>query len=190
MKALGFVVASFITLPVMAQWQLNNDESVLNFISVKKNTVAEVHHFKNLSGEIKPTGDVSFAIDLASVETNIAIRNERMQEHLFNTNKFSQAIFSGKVDTNLLKQLAVGESKTISLSGSLDLHGLSQSVTTKVNVVKLKSNAVLVTSLSPIIINAGDFNLIEGINKLQSLAGLPSIDLAVPVSFNLVFTKQ
>lgn len=41
-----------------------------------------------------------------------------------------------------------------------------------------------------LIINAQDFDLISGINKLQTLANLPSITFSVPVNFILTFTHQ
>jgi len=62
----------------LADWQLDNGDSTLDFISVKKSTVGEVHHFKQLSGSITDAGQASVDIELASVETNIPIRNERL----------------------------------------------------------------------------------------------------------------
>ncbi len=40
------------------------------------------------------------------------------------------------------------------------------------------------------IVHQQDFSLTEGINKLQELAGLPSITRAVPVNFVLSLDKQ
>jgi hypothetical protein len=47
----------------------------------------------------------------------------------------------------------------------------------------------VVTTLQPVIIKAEDFALVAGINKLKSLASLPSIAYSVPVSFVLTFTE-
>jgi len=49
---------------------------------------------------------------------------------------------------------------------------------------------LLAASTTPIIINAADFKMEEGVAKLQALAKLPSVATAVPVSFILSFTKQ
>jgi len=48
---------------------------------------------------------------------------------------------------------------------------------------------LVVSSKNPIMIQASDFGLVAGIQKLQELAKLPSIATAVPVSFVLTFTK-
>lgn len=48
----------------------------------------------------------------------------------------------------------------------------------------------MVTSAQPVIINATDYGLTDGINKLRDLAGLPSISYAVPVTFTLHLNAQ
>lgn len=92
----------------LAEWKLNSSESSLHFISIKKSSVAEIHHFKSISGDVDAQGGISIAINLASVESNIPIRNERMQNMLFNIEKFTQANIRGKVDLKQLASLAVG----------------------------------------------------------------------------------
>jgi hypothetical protein len=56
-------------------------------------------------------------------------------------------------------------------------------------VAKLSEKNMIVTTLQPLIIKAEDFALVAGINKLKSLASLPSIAYAVPVSFVLTFSQ-
>ena len=128
-------------------------------------------------------------INLSSAETNIGIRNERINEYLFESKKYPVATFSTKIDQVKLDALSVGESTTVSLTGSLDLHGVKQDITTDVSVVKLPNNAITVSTLKPIIVNAKAFDLETGVNKLKSLAKLPSISFAVPVTFSLEFTQ-
>ena len=48
---------------------------------------------------------------------------------------------------------------------------------------------LIVSSTKPIIVQASDFGLVDGILKLQELAKLPSIATTVPVSFVLTFAK-
>jgi hypothetical protein len=55
---------------------------------------------------VSPEGDVTVDVDLASVETWIDIRNERVIEHVFLN--APTATFSAKVDMASLKNLAVG----------------------------------------------------------------------------------
>ena len=61
------------------QWQINNNESQVNFISTKKVNIAEVHQFDKIAGNLAETGEFSLAIDLASVNTGIEIRDSRMK---------------------------------------------------------------------------------------------------------------
>lgn len=44
-------------------------------------------------------------------------------------------------------------------------------------------------SFQPIIVNANEFDLVAGIDKLREIAGLSSISQAVPVSFVLTLTQ-
>ena len=73
-------------LPVQAAWTLNGDDSTLSFISTKAVNVAEIHKFTTLSGGVDDTGNVTgISIALASVDTGIEIRDDRMREMLFDT---------------------------------------------------------------------------------------------------------
>lgn len=182
------LVASYSALSNAAQWQLQDEASQLNFISIKNNSIAEVHHFTSLSGAIDDAGEAQLVIALPSVETNIGIRNERMNEHVFESKKYPVASFLTQIDSKALSALSVGESSVVSLTGTLDLHGVKQPITTDVKVVKLADNTITVSTLKPIIVNAQTYGLDGGVNKLQSLAKLANISLAVPVTFNLQFS--
>lgn len=190
MRILFILAACLLSLPSAAHWQLDNDNSQLNFVSIKKEVIAEVHTFKGLSGDINNKGKVTFTVDLASVETNIAIRNERMTKLLFETETFAQAQFSAQLDKQMLAKLALGESKKVELSGAIDLHGVSDKITTEVLVTKLSDVKILVNSLQPVIVNASTYKLTEGIEELKSLAKLANISFAVPVTFQLTFVAK
>jgi hypothetical protein len=45
-------------------------------------------------------------------------------------------------------------------------------------------------TLAPLVLNAADFGLAEGLESLRALAGLPAISLAVPVSAVLIFNAR
>ena len=96
--SLSLTLLLFLPMTVLAKWTLVNNESSIHFISVKKNTLAEVHTFTQLTGNVDNTGALSIDIDLSSVETNIPIRNQRMKEMLFDVIKFPTANVSGKID--------------------------------------------------------------------------------------------
>ncbi|WP_020409527.1 YceI family protein [Hahella ganghwensis] len=179
-----------ISSSVFASWKLNNDESRLSFISVKATDVAEVHRFDRLEGTINDAGEAVLEIDLGSVATNIDIRNERMKKELFQTERFPKAVYTVKLDPALIKQTASGQSMTANLKGTLELHNVSKEVTAEVLVNRISDKQVVVSTLQPLIINAADFALNDGVKKLQEIAKLPSISIAVPVSFNLTFDSE
>lgn len=182
------LVASCSLLSHAAQWQLQDESSQLNFISTKNTSIAEVHSFTSLSGSIDNNGKAILTINLPSVETNIGIRNERMNKHVFETSTYPVANFSTQIDNARLAKLSVGESTVVTLTGTLDLHGVQQPINTDVTVVKLTNNQITVATLKPIIVSAAAFNLDEGVATLQSIAKLAHISLAVPVTFNLTFS--
>lgn len=192
MRILSILILSFsiiITAPAYSAWKVESSKSSLTFVSIKKDTVGENHRFKSFSGGINDKGLANISIDLSSVDTNIAIRDQRMAEYLFETAKFAKANFSVQLNQNEIDVIASGSSKNMSLKGSLDLHGQQQEVTVNVKVMKLSEKNMVVTTLQPVMIKAEDFALVAGVNKLKSLANLPSIAYTVPVSFVLTFTQ-
>ena len=178
---------SLVAFPALSEWQLDNQHSSLSFISIKKSEIAEVHQFKQLSGSLTSDGQVSFKIDLLSVDTNVAIRNERMKEFLFNTDLYPTASFDAQLNMEKFNLITIGRTGTLTLTGEIDLHGKKQKVMSDVLVAKLSEKSFVVSSMKPIILNAQQFGLTEGVKKLQALARLPSISNAVPVSFVLTF---
>jgi len=189
MRIITLIMGFLITLPSLANWQLSNDESQFNFITTKKNSGTEVQQFTQLKGKVSTEGEVTLTIDLTSVETNIPIRNERMQKFLFETNLFPQATFTSKLNNKEIDTLAVGETTQVDLEGEINLHGITQAVSTRVQATKLKSNKLLVTSLKPVVIQAQTFKLDAGVDKLKDLMMLPNINYSVPVTFSFTFTQ-
>lgn len=171
-----------------AQWTLDNEASTLSFVTVKADHVAEVHTFDSLSGSVNASGQVQVTIELASVNTLIPIRNERMQAMLFETGLFPRAEVTASVDTGALSGLSSGEVLNQSVEFSLNLHGQAKSYTAELQIIGLE-NGIQVSTVKPVIVLAADHNLITGVEALREVAGLPSISQAVPVSFTLAFTR-
>ncbi len=172
-----------------AGWQLNNDLSRLSFVSIKATDIGEVHSFKRLEGTLSDEGEVKVSIDLASVETLIPIRNERMQELLFETGVFPSAAITAKVDARALSQLAVGNAQVLAVEASLNLKGASLPVTLQMIAARVSNQRLMVSSLQPVLVSARSVGLSEGVEKLREIAGLPNISQAVPVSVVLTFDK-
>jgi polyisoprenoid-binding protein YceI len=183
------VLLALATATANADWQLDNDRSTLSFVSTKKGDIAEVHHFKALSGRLADDGSVDIAIALTSVDTSIPVRDERMRQFLFETTDFANATVTGKVDPGVLEALEPGAAVATALEAQVSLHGETQSLILEVVAARLDDDTLLVTSRLPVVVQAGDFGLVAGIEKLREIAGLPSISKAVPVSFVITFTQ-
>lgn len=173
-----------------AAWNLNTTASYLNFVTTKNTHNVEVHNFTTISGDISAAGVATLTIDLNTVNTGVALRDERMRDLLFQTVNFPSATVTVAVPTTLISSLAVGQSAVTDISASLNLHGVTGTITTKVSVQKLSSSRVLVQSLSPILVKAGDYTLTDGVEALRAAVGIASISAAVPVDFALVFDAR
>jgi len=183
-----FVAVLFLASSAAAHWELDSNSSTLSFVTVKADHVGEVHTFDQLSGDINDDGSVQITIELASVNTLIDIRNERMQNMLFETNLFPQATISGEIDLDAVAEMDAGVSQAISVDFDLAIHGESSSYTADVLVTRTESG-VLASTVKPIIVMADTHGLVSGVEALREVAGLPSISRAVPVSFNVVFEQ-
>nr|ACR23656.1 cellulase [bacterium enrichment culture clone CelA10] len=173
-----------------AAWTLDTTASYLNFVTTKNTHNVEVHNFTTINGNISAAGVATLTIDLSTVNTGVALRDERMRGLLFDVTNFPSATVTVAVPATLISSLAVGQSATTDISASLNLHGVTGAITTKVSVQKLSANRVLVQSLSPILVKAGDYALTDGVEALRAAVGIASISVAVPVDFALVFDAR
>ena len=178
------------SVPAFAQWTLDNDGSSLNFVSTKAGAAAEVHRFRELAGGVDEQGNVTVSIDLDSVDTAIEIRDERMREMLFETGRYPSATLAASVDMAALDSMTAGTTMDMTTEGQLMLHGNNLSVTVDLTVMRLSDSRIVVVGQKPIIVNASQVGLLEGVERLREVAGLPSISPAVPVSFVLAFEQE
>ena len=189
MKKIVFLMLLFAAQSVFAEWKLNNERSELNFVSTKNDAVAEIHHFKKLSGSLSDSGDARLSIALDSVETNVAIRNDRLKTMLFEVDQFANALVELKFLKNDLEHLKIGEIKPMKIKAVLSLHGVKQEIDAEIHIIKGINGSVNVYNVKPIIIQPSMFGLDKGIVKLLEVAKLKSIAMPVPVNFNLVFER-
>lgn len=189
MKWITVSMILFYSLPGFADWQLDNDQSSLHFVTTKATHVAEVHKFKQLSGTINNAGQAQLVIELSSVDTGIEIRDQRMKDILFEVAKYPKATFSTKVE-NAVLALKSGESRLVTLEGTLSVRGQSLMVSNIATVERLSDNRLSVSSQTPIVINAKDIGLVAGIEKLREVAGLPSISYSVVITYDLKFIEN
>jgi len=185
------IAIAFFSVPTFAaEWLLDSNTSQLNFISIKKENIAETHQFKSMQGQFDEKGKLKIKIDLASVDTKNPIRDERMKEHLFEIDTYTAATLSATIDTEVIDAIAEGASEQLTVDATLELHGEAKPVKIDVIITRLVGAKLSVVSLKPVVLNAADFSLLDGIDKLMALAKLPSISQAVPVTFYLTFNLK
>jgi hypothetical protein len=185
------IITSLIVAgPCFAAWTLDNDSSQVSFVSVKAGDAGEVHRFTEISGELSSGGNASVTIQLASVDTLIPLRDERMRELLFQTNLFPTASLSTNIDMDALNAIEPGDSMDMAANLTLELHGQQLSLAAEMIVARLGDQRLMVSSRKPVIVNAASVDLVNGIEALREIANLPSISKAVPVSFVLTFDEN
>ena len=170
-------------------WSLDSEASRLSYVSIKAGEIAEVNRFETIEGAVTPDGRAVIQIDLSSVKTGVDIRDERMRDVFFEVADNPTATVTAQLDPSVFEALAVGESTTQVLDGQLAVRGIEAPFETEVTVTRAGPDRVLAVSDTPIIVEAGRYDLIERLGQLQELAGLPSITPAVPVTFSLAFER-
>lgn len=189
MRLITLALALALSNLSIADWSLQQPSSI-NFLTSKNTHITEIHSFKTFTGKINESGFAKLNIDLASVDTRIGIRDERMQEHLFETSKFSQASFETEIPATVLAQVSAGTQTRFQLQGKISLHGEQAEGQCQVMISPNKDGTITVTTITPMLIDAESFSLVAGINKLQELAGLKSITRTVPLTFSLTFKED
>ena len=177
------------SLTAHADWQLINADSQLSFVSIKATHIAERHSFSRLSGRIEESGRAHLTVDLGSVNTGIDIRDQRMRDLLFNIIEIPNAKFTTDLNVNAANALRAGEQTNLLVQGELRVNKLSVDIETELSVVRLAENRVIVSTKTPMLLNASSLGLAEGVEQLRAIANLPDISLAVPVTFQLLFEK-
>ena len=186
MKNLLLLVICLMTSAhVLAGWVIDPDGSYVGFASVKNDLNAENHSFTNVTGNIEDSGNAKKVIALASVETLIPIRNERMQAILFEVAQYPEVTVTANLNLDGFTSLGLGESETDTILLDVNLHGTNLSKNVLVKVIRSSDTSYEITSLGPIVIHASQFALSDGLESLRKVAGLQSIDLMVPVTFAL-----
>ena len=171
-------------------WDLVGRDSQISFASIKQGDISERHNFKDISGGVSSSGGVNIDIALASVNTNIDLRDERMREHLFQTETFPTANLRTQINFTDFETLSLGQRKKMTLGFDLSLHGAENEVEGDIYITRIHPDRVLVETIGPVFIHIDDYGLTEGINTLRNLASLDTITPSIPVTASLIFERN
>ncbi|MDG1837043.1 MAG: YceI family protein, partial [Pseudomonadales bacterium] len=159
------------------------------FATIKNSAVVESHTFERFSGEVTLSGAANIRVDLASVETRIPIRNERMGTLLFNIDQFPSLDISSKLDIKSLANMEEGASTHLEVPAKINLHGAEANILLPLVLTRLSSKRFQVVTTKPVIAYASQFGLTKGVEALRLIAQLATITPAVPVTFSLIFEQ-
>ena len=163
-------------------WTLS-DESRISLTSTKNGLVSETHSLAAIKGGVSAGGKVELELDLRAIETNIPIRNERMQTWLFSDEPVA------RLSANVQPALSAKETAfTIDQTLTLDANGIKVMLDVPLTLVR-EGNAVAKVA-GQLVIDVADFGYGSGIEKLREIAGLKSISTEVPVDVKLVFVRE
>ena len=188
-KAILALAAMLVGSSVLANndYWLISEQSSITFLSTKNSSVTEVHQFTTVNGRILADGTAELAISLSSAETGIAIRNERLNKHVFDVGNFPLAMLTIQLPAGFIKQLTIGVPRLFETAATLALHNRSRPLSVKLSATQLVGGNILVTTVQPVVVDAADFALTDGLATLQGLARLASIATTVPVTAHLLF---
>lgn len=193
-NVLALSIFSLFTLNVGAEpakssdWMFESENSSVSFVTIKKGNIAESHIFTDISGTIN-SETATIIIKPNSVDTLVPIRNERMREFLFETKIYPTIQITANVN-NILNNLTLGTSQSVSIPATLSMHGVTKSLSLDVRLSALNESQLIVSSTKSVLIRAADYNMLDGITKLSSLVNNLPIAESIPVNFSLSFTKQ
>ncbi|MEP3422326.1 MAG: YceI family protein [Erythrobacter sp.] len=170
-------------------WTVDSDGSELSYVTIKSGDIAEANSFETVTGSVAQNGTATIEIDLSSVSTGVDIRDERMRDVLFVVAENPTATVTAQIDPAAFETLGVGDSVDQTVEGTVSIKGVEAPFQSEVTVTRAGADRVLAVSNAPIILDAGRFELTDGLAQLQELAGLPSITPVVPVSFALAFER-
>ncbi|WP_122575036.1 YceI family protein [Pseudomonas viridiflava] len=184
------VLLATAALPAHASWYLDNESSRLSFTSTKNADIAEVHRFLVLHGKVDDKGLAEVEVELESVSTGIAQRDERLRDQVFQIGQFPAARINARLDMRPINALAPGAQLELRLPLSVSLRGKTHTYNAELLATRLDDRRFQVVTLEPLVVHAQDFDLVPDFNALRTHASLSAISLSVPVGAVLIFTAR
>jgi OmpA-OmpF porin, OOP family len=192
----GLAAVCFLAVGAQAQnnplepgWTLNPESSKLQFQSVKKGTIVETSEFATFTGTLDPTGLATIKVLLDSVDTKVDLRNVRMRFLFFETFLHPEATVTARINPSDVAALASTRRQSFPVTFELDLHGVKKQLETEVVATLITDDMVSIASAAPIVVQLEDFNLLEGMQKLQDAANV-TITPSGSVSFDFIFNRN
>jgi polyisoprenoid-binding protein YceI len=175
-------------------WGIDTQASSLTFVTTKAGAagvggITETARFKRYEGGMDAGGKISLSIDLASVDSGIEIRDERLRTMLWNVKATPIANFTAQLPAAALQTLGTS-GQTVEVEGQLSMAGQTKPVAASLSVTQLGQGKLLVSTRAPIVVNANDFGLKDGVEALRAAVGLNFLASSAPVQVSLLLNAQ
>jgi polyisoprenoid-binding protein YceI len=189
------VIAASASLAASAGWVVQTPASSVQFVTTKAGLagvggISEVQKFSQFGGSLSNAGRLDFNVTLASVQTGIEIRDERLKTMLFKITDTPQATFSADIKPSFIDALAVGQSSDLNVEGQFTLGGQTKPMTAALRVTRLSATQLQVVTREPLIVNANDHGMKTGVEALREVMGLNFLASVAPISLHLILTAH
>lgn len=175
-----------------AVWSAANSQ--IRFLSSKvnqeKGSITEQSEFTTSAARLEKDGRFNMTVDLSSVKTNIDIRDQRLKDWVFEVVQFPEAKISGQLDAQAVNKLALGESLKLKQPLALEIHGQKLDIEADLLVQRNAADSISVATLSPVLLDVKQMDMVKGVGQLVEVMGLSSIVEQIPVSFSGEFKRQ
>ena len=183
-----------LSLPALADWQLDPKQSSLQFISSKLvqksfGVVFEVNQFDKFSGSIDQK-QAWLTIETASVNTRVPMRDERIRKHVLQSIRYPQARVQININAQAVEKIKLGSIHTQEINGTLTLANQTRPISARVDIVRIDANTLMVQTQAPILFDAKQYQMEEGFLKLKQFVNLFNIPTTIPINLRLVFKRS
>ncbi|CZF85710.1 YceI family protein [Grimontia marina] len=169
-------------------YALDSEASSISFATIKKSYVIEPANLSGIEGSVDASGNFSVAAPLSSISTGIPIRNQRLNDLFFDSNKFPTLKVEGQVSMEGLVKNSTQLQQAI--PAKVTLFGNTKEVTLNMNIVKSGDNIFAFTT-KPVIISGATFGIPkENLEAVSATVGNIDISSTVPVNVSLVFKEK
>jgi polyisoprenoid-binding protein YceI len=173
---------------VPGSWAVVDADSDIFFVGIKNNAVGVTGVFSTVTGTFDSrTGNAVVEVQIASLFTNDAPRDENIRTHFFEAAKFPTARFTVAKLPQLELLPTEGETRDYELAGTLELHGAKLPLAVPVRVTHEKGARLRVRNRKPIVLSAKDLGMEAQLAVLKAVCGHEALSGAVPVDLDVVF---
>lgn len=196
LQGISSIVKNWLAIAVLAispslyaaGYVVDEANSNVNFSVTKVQYVIEPAEFKKVSGTVSASGEVEIEVDINSVYSNNNIRDNRLVNMFFQTEMFPTAVISGEVDPKVFNSK---QPQRMKIPAVLEWFDHTEEITLDVLVAPVSNGGLVVTSMSPNIIDAKKFGVpSDHLEALRNVCNKISIADKAAVNFVLSLKKQ